>query len=393
MFSSSLCVAARGLTSQIEEGIVLKIIQFGTGRFLRGFFDPIVEEPGTVLVVQSRQGSNGAAAINAQPNGYHVWTRGIADGVRIDEHEVVTSIDRAVVAKECWPELCGFAVNPEWELMVSNTTAAGLNLDERDSAIDPAAECPNSFPAKVAWMLYLRFRAGRPGVTLLPLELVDNNATRLLSLVLEQAKAWDVTSDEGYIKWLTEENRWIDNLVDRIVVSPSDSPPWDRPDRLAVVGEPFRMLALRDDGKGWGPIPQHPMITWTDDLSPFFLRKVRILNGLHTAMVAKFLPMGIETVRECVCDPYRRQWVLELLIEEILPALKAIGVEGEAFSGATIERFENPFMEHRLSDIANGHESKLPIRIQPTFDDYRSAFGVEPVKLGEVLKIKLPAKV
>jgi hypothetical protein len=50
-------------------------------------------------------------------------------------------------------------------------------------------------------------------------------------------------------------------------------------------------------------------------------------------------------------------------------------------------------MEHRLSDIANGHESKLPIRIQPTFDDYRSAFGVEPVKLGEVLKIKLPAKV
>lgn len=367
----------------------MKILQFGTGRFLRGFFAPIVTESKSITVVQSRVGSTGAQSLNAQPDGYHVWTRGIENGKMIDQAEWIESIDKGLVAKSQWDELCQVATSSELELVVSNTTAAGLSLDESDDQLDFLKDCPESFPAKLVALLFLRFRKSLAPLTILPLELVEQNADRLKQLVLEQAKKWAATNTAEFIQWVTEENRWLNNLVDRIVVGPTSSPPWQGEDINAVVGEPFRMLAIQDDGRGRHPVPENSMVTWTEDLAPYFLRKVRILNGLHTAMVAKFLPQGVQTVLQCVTELRSREWLLGLLNEEILPALVSRGLEEKEFADQVIERFENPFFEHKLADIANGHESKLPIRIQPTFDEFVQAFGKTPEKLNEVLQTQL----
>lgn len=367
----------------------MKILQFGTGRFLRGFFAPIVVEKRSITVVQSRAESTGAQLLNSQPGGFHVWTRGIENGETIDQAEWVESIDKAIIAKTEWNELSQLSRDEELELIVSNTTAAGLSLAATDNELGFRSACPDSFPAKLVALLFLRYENSLPPVTVLPLELVERNGDRLKELVVQQAMNWEETSSKGFLDWLTEENRWLNNLVDRIVVGPTGHPPWEGEDVNAVVGEPYRMLAIQDDGKGTRPIPDHPMVTWTDDLSPFFFRKVRILNGLHTAMVAKFLPQGFETVLQCVTTPVSREWILGLLNDEILPALNSIGLEEKEFAAQVIERFENPFFEHKLSDIANGHETKLPIRIQPTFDDYVNAFKKVPEKLNEVLQTEL----
>lgn len=367
----------------------MRILQFGTGRFLRAFIDPIVPEPRSITVVQSRTNSSGADCINRNPKGYHVWTRGIQNGATIDSVEFVESLRGALVANTQWQELQALAQDAELKLIVSNTTAAGLQSDASDDGVSFRTQCPVSFPAKVAALLLLRFEKGLPGVTVLPLELVEMNADRLLELVTEQAQRWALSNGTAFIDWLKSENRWLNNLVDRIVVGVTDTPPWEQHDELAVMGEPFRMLAIQDDGKGQSPLPEHEMIQWTHDLAPFFLRKVRILNGLHTAMVAKFLPLGKQTVLDCVSDPESREWVIQLLNDEILPALKSRGLDEEAFAREVIERFENPFFEHRLADIANGHDSKLSVRIQPTVDDYQQAFGKAPARLSEVLATKL----
>ncbi len=368
----------------------VKILQFGTGRFLRGFFDPIVPQEKSITVVQSRPNSNGARLINSHPQGYHVWTRGIQSGQVIDTHQFVRSIDRALDANTEWDQLLTVALNPELNLIISNTTAAGLELHPQDRTDRLPEVCPKSFPAKIACLLWKRFKAGLPGITLLPLELVDQNGTQLKELVAEQASIWTETREPRFQEYLETDHRWLNNLVDRIVVNPSEPPPWDQEDPLAVVGEPFRMLAIEDDKRDRSVIPPNPMVIWTDDLAPFFLRKVRILNGLHTAMVAKFHPIGIETVLQCVQQSESRQWLDELLHQEILPALAYQGLDETAFANEVMERFENPFFEHRLADIANGHETKLQVRIQPTAEDYRKAFPQEPVKLNEVLQQRLP---
>ena len=363
----------------------MKILQFGTGRFLRGFFSPIAPSERSITVVQSRPQADGARLINQQEGHYHLWTRGMQSGRIVDQHQKVGTINTALNANTQWPALVDEILNHELNLIVSNTTAEGLQLSPQDMHPDLPSDCPHSFPAKICLLLWHRYSAGLPGLTMLPLELVEQNGRSLHGLVLEQAGVWTATQQPDFHEWLASENRWLNNLVDRIVVSPSDPPPWSGNDPLAVVGEPFRMLAIEDDGGDRTVLPNDEMIQWTDDLSPFFLRKVRILNGLHTAMVAKFLPAGLSTVLECVQTPASRRWLDELLAEEILPTLAHQGLDENQFASDVMERFENPFFEHRLADIANGHETKLKIRIQPTADEFLSAFGKNPEKLSDVL--------
>jgi len=371
----------------------VKILQFGTGRFLRGFFAPIIEEPNSITVVQSRRNSSGADEINSQPNGYHVWTRGIRDGTTIDEFENVESIDRAIVAHTDWIALRQIAADFDLKLLVSNTTAAGLRLEDSDDEIDIETSCPESFPAKAASILLERFRNGLPGLTILPLELIENNASTLQNLVTKQVERWPRIRSEKFLAWIRNNNRWLNNLVDRIVVLPTEKPPWSGEDRLAVATEPFRMLAIEGERESSDLIPHHDMVIWTKSLDRFFLRKVRILNGLHTAMVAKFLPQGFETVLQCVTDESARRWLDELLEQEILPVLEKLGYPEPEFAKAVMERFENPFFQHRLQDIALGHETKLDVRIRPTFDEFKQFFQRPPAKLEDVLQSSLPSVV
>ena len=55
------------------------------------------------------------------------------------------------------------------------------------------------------------------------------------------------------------------------------------------------------------------------------------------------------------------------------------------YAQAVLERFRNPFADHRLADIAIHHDQKLAIRLLPTFGDFRMRFGRAPRLLGQVL--------
>ena len=104
----------------------------------------------------------------------------------------------------------------------------------------------------------------------------------------------------------------------------------------------------------------------------------------HTALVAKALPLGFVTVREAVADAAVRAWLEELLFEEIVPVLEGRVVEPAEFARQTLERFANPFLDHRLADIALHHDVKLQTRLAPTLVEFRQRFGRTPRRLGEV---------
>ena len=55
------------------------------------------------------------------------------------------------------------------------------------------------------------------------------------------------------------------------------------------------------------------------------------------------------------------------------------------FADRTFDRFRNPFLAHKLSDIAANHAAKVQVRLQPTRDEYEKLFGRPPRKLMEVL--------
>jgi tagaturonate reductase len=354
------------------------ILQFGAGNFLRAFVDLFVSQTGfdRIVVVQST-GIERAEALNRAGGKYHVAIQGFADGRVIDETEQVRSIRHALHAGTQWDQILDVARDPDLRWIVSNTTEAGFALDEADV---PNTGVPRSFPAKLLSVLLTRHAAGLPGPTILPCELIEHNGTRLRDLVLEQAARWLVSPEA--VTWLKLDCTWINNLVDRIVPGPPKSHPLLESDPLLLSAEPFAFWAIESAGDFE---LKHPAIATAPDITPYYLRKVRILNGLHSALVCKALPMGIETVREAIEHPEVGPWLQRLLDEEIVPVLEGRVDDPAAFGRTTLDRFRNPFLEHKLSAIALNHEAKMKVRLLPTYEEYRSKFGRDPELLAPLI--------
>jgi len=361
------------------------VLQFGTGRFLRAFADLFVHElgqrgcaVGKIVVLQST-GRDRAELLNRQGGRYHVAIRGLLEGRMVDRVVEVHSISRALAAETDWPHVLEAAQSAALATVVSNTTEAGYELDPQDS---PQASPPGSFPAKLLAVLKARFDSGLPGLAVLPCELLEHNGERLRRLVLEQAERWGLS---GQLReWICGECRWCDTLVDRIVSAPRPDDPLAAVDPLSAVAEPFALWLVQ--GRACAPgLCEHPAVRAVENLEPYYLRKVRILNGAHTALVAKAQPLGLTTVREAALDPVVGPWLRALVFDEIVPTLAGRTDAPDEFARQTLERFANPFMDHRLADIAIHHEVKLRTRLLPTYEEYRERFGRSPRLLREVL--------
>ncbi len=354
------------------------ILQFGAGNFLRAFVDLFVSQTGfdEIIVVQST-GIERAEALNRTGGKYHVAIQGFTEGQVIDETEYVTSISKALHAGTQWEDVLDIARSDDLRWIVSNTTEAGFALDAADQENSGA---PSSYPAKLLAVLLARYAVGLPGPVILPCELIDQNGDRLRDLVLEQAARWNASP--AVLAWLRENCTWVNNLVDRIVPGPPKSHPLLATDSLLLSAEPFALWAIETSNSF---ALAHPAVVTAPDITPYYLRKVRILNGLHTALVCRALPMGIETVRECLDHPEVGPWLEDLLYYEIVPVLEGRVDDPAAFARVTLDRFRNPFLDHKLSAIALNHEAKLRVRLLPTYEEYRSQFGRKPALLAALL--------
>lgn len=113
---------------------------------------------------------------------------------------------------------------------------------------------------------------------------------------------------------------------------------------------------------------------------------MRILNGAHTALVAK-AQGHVEKVLQAMEDDDLCTWLRDLMFEEIVPTADDRVEDAEGFATATLEQFANPYLHHRLQDIALHQEEKVKVRFQPTFEEYVRRTGQRPPRLAEALGI------
>ncbi len=365
------------------------ILQFGTGNFLRAFADVFVDELdresatglGPVIAVQST-GHDRADAINAARGRYHVVVQGCQDGAVVDETMAVQSIGEALHTGTQWDRVLEAARQPDLTAILSNTTEAGIALDERDLMLPPKSTTPHSFPAKLLACLQARFEAGQSGLWIIPCELIESNGDQLRELVLEQSRRWNASAD--LIDWIGNDCHWANTLVDRIVPGPPKSHPLLGIDPLLISCEPFAFWAVETDRADF-PFANHPAVVTTTHIAPYTLRKVRILNGAHTALVAKALHSGLRTVGDCMNDPETSAWLERLLFEEIVPTLEGRCDDPAGFAHSALDRFRNPFLDHALSSIALHHDTKVDTRLKPTVREFRERFGNQPPLLSALL--------
>ena len=217
---------------------------------------------------------------------------------------------------------------------------------------------------------------------IIPCELRENNAELLRSILVKIAHEWKL--DAAFIAWMEKTCSWHNTLVDRIVTGTPDQHPLLAQDPMLAVCEPYALFAIQEvpGVKRW---IDHPAVIWTNDVLPFFLRKVRILNGGHSGMVHKAMAKGYTIVRDSVNDKELGAWLEKLLYTEIVPILEGRCDDPKGFAGQVIERFKNPFIDHKLTDILVNHENKIKVRLIPSQEEFVKKFGTRPANLDEVL--------
>ncbi|RUA10923.1 MAG: tagaturonate reductase, partial [Flavobacteriia bacterium] len=117
------------------------------------------------------------------------------------------------------------------------------------------------------------------------------------------------------------------------------------------------------------------------DMQPYRTRKVRILNGAHTAVVPLSIMYGNTTVKEIMDDAVTSAFLKQAVFEEINPILPLPQAEVDDFAEEVFDRFRNPFIKHLLSSIALNSISKFKVRVLPSLLDYQDKFGKLPLHL------------
>lgn len=333
------------------------ILQFGTSRFLQAHADLFFSEaapPRAVTVVQSSGDPSRAgrlAALHA-PEGYPVHIRGLRDGQAYEAQTRVTSVRRTLSTATDWPELERVFCN-EAEVVISNSGDAGYRPQPAD--LDATPSQAMSFPAKLAHLLAARFRAGGRPLLVMPLELVPENGRVLKARVLDILRGNG--ADAALLSWVTALP-FANSLVDRIVSAPLEP--------AGAVAEPYALWAIERAEGVYAPC-DHPAVQMVDDLDEIERLKLHILNLGHSALVDFWRGNGAAQdvlVRDLMAGPEGAR-LLALYEAEVLPgfAHKGRGAEARAYLAQTLERFRNPFLDHRIADIAQNHPDKVERRI------------------------------
>jgi len=381
------------------------VLQFGGGNMLRAFVDVLIQQAndlgimdaGIVVVGATHNRSSTISTLVAQDGYYHVLLDDVRNGVPVREFVFVDCINDVVHAREEFSRYRRAYLNPEVKLIISNTTETGIVWAPED---DIFAKPPHSFPAKIAGLLWDRYRSfdGDPqaGLHILCCELVQNNATKLRNYVIRHAKARRLPAE--FVDWVENACYFHNTLVDRIVPGVPRSEIaaiWeelDYQDELVVKAERFGTWVITtgvpgspdDEIRELLPLDKvGPEVAFVSDLRPLWDRKIRILNGLHTAMTPIALLAGYRHVQEALADRELARFLGALLAEEILPSIRDhdysdIG-DLDAFATDVVRRFANPRLPHELvrislNSLAKWGERNLPV-VKDAWAHGRGAHG------------------
>jgi len=379
--------------TRINAGITAKhpvrVIQFGGGNFLRGFADWMIDImnekisfDASVQVVLSVN-KEMTQTIGEQDGLYHVVVNGLSKGKTFREIRCVSAVESALDPTGYYDSFLNAALNPSLQFIISNTTEAGIMFSEADTA----QSMPSTFPGKLTRFLAHRFenyKGASQKIIVLPCELIQSNGKELREVILHYARYWNLPT--SFDQWIASNIIFCNTLVDRIVPgAPKEN--YDAfkheigyDDKLITVAEPFHFWGIqpctdREEDfhyvkKSFPADTAGLDVVFVRDLAPYHTRKVRILNGAHTALTPVGLLSGQRFVRESIEDSSLGTFLSHAIFQEILPGLDMEKESLVQFANDVLDRFKNPFINHELSSIALNSISKFKVRVLPSIVRY-----------------------
>jgi len=364
-----------------------KVLQFGTGVLLRGLPDYFIDKAnkkgifnGRIVIVKSTDGD--ADAFDKQNGLYTLCIRGIESGVKTEENIINASISRVLSAKTEWEKILETAANPDMQVIISNTTEIGITLVNEDVLNNP----PQSFPGKLLAFLYRRYTvfngATDKGMVIIPTELIPDNGEKLEAIVEELAHLNKF--EYAFLDWLENCNHFCNSLVDRIV--PGRLPRVQQQemekklgykDELMIMAEVYRLWAIEADDPSIKEVLSFASadkgVVIAPDIEVYRELKLRLLNGSHTFGCGLAFLAGFTTVKEAMKETDFCEYMRELMMQEIAPAIAAKDLtlqSSRMFASSVLDRFENPYLEHNWLSITVQFAAKMKMRNIPLLLKY-----------------------
>jgi len=173
-------------------------------------------------------------------------------------------------------------------------------------------------------------------------------------------------------EWVEREVRFPNSMVDRITPVTTDE---DRAelrerfgvdDRWPVVCEPFTQWVLEDAFSLGRPPYEQAGVQVVDDVEPYELMKLRLLNAGHQALGYPAYLAGYRLVHEAAQDPLFAAFVRGYMDEEATPTLAAVpGVDLDEYKRTLIERFSNPEVRDTIARLCAESSDRIPKFLLP----------------------------
>jgi mannitol 2-dehydrogenase len=232
--------------------------------------------------------------------------------------------------------------------------------------------------ALIAEALDRRRRRGIAAPTIVSCDNIENNGEIAGRAVLAHAES----RDPELAEWVGDHVEFPSSMVDRITpattlqMAKEVRRDFGVNDRWPVVAEPFAAWVLEDKFADGRPPLEQAGVLLVDDVAPYELMKLRLLNAGHQC-VAYFAHLcGFEFVHEAVSDPVFAEFLLAYFESEAIPTLPPVpGIDLHEFSRTLIERFANAGVRDKVARLCAYSSDRIPKWLIPVICDNLASDG------------------
>jgi mannitol 2-dehydrogenase len=148
-------------------------------------------------------------------------------------------------------------------------------------------------------------------------------------------------------------------------------------DRCPVVTESFTQWVLEDRFGGPRPEFEQAGVELVDDVGPYELMKLRLLNLSHQAIAYFGRLMDYQFVSDAIRDPLIADFVLGFMKADAAPSLPEVpGIDIGGYEQTLLRRFGNTAIKDTVARLASDASDRIPKWLVPLIRE-RLAVGAD----------------
>ncbi|MGH3643767.1 MAG: mannitol dehydrogenase family protein [Mycobacterium sp.] len=359
--------------------IGIGIVHFGVGGFHRAhqamYVDRLLEmgkaKEWGICGVGVLPGDRKMADVMADQDGLYTLIAMNPDGSR--DARVIGSIVKYLFAPDDPEAVIELIAAPSTRIVSMTITEGGYSISDAG---------PDSVFGLVTAALARRKDRGIPSPTIVSCDNIEGNG----DVAREAFTTYAERTQPELADWMKANTRFPNSMVDRItpVTSPDVieylSTEFGVDDQWPVAAEPFTAWVLEDDFPAGRPAYEDVGVLLVEDVTPYELMKLRLLNAGHQALCYFAYLSGYRMVADAAGDPLFAEFLLEYMDSEATPTLLPVpGIDLPAFKQTAIERFANPSVRDTIVRLCFGSSDRIPQWLVPVIKD--NLESGEPIRL------------